>query len=76
MAPPIPVNEEIKPTTKPNTVFKNKFNLSFIFAVYLSTSTDVEWMIITGLNRVLFESSSLYLLFPLFYLKNKLKIWN
>ena len=49
-------------------------NLSFIFAVYLSTSTDVEWMIITGLNRVLFESSSLYLLFPLFYLKNKLKI--
>lgn len=32
MAPPIPVNEEIKPTIKPNTVFKNKFNLSFIFA--------------------------------------------
>ena len=32
MAPPIPVNEEIKPTIKPKTVFKNKFNLSFIFA--------------------------------------------
>ena len=32
MAPPIPVNEEIKPTIMPKTVFKNKFNLIDLFS--------------------------------------------
>ncbi len=49
-------------------------HLSFIFTIYLSTSTDVSWMVITGLNRVFFEASSIYLLFPIFYLKKKFKI--
>ena len=46
----------------------------FIFAIYLSTNKEVHWMVITGLNRVFFEASSLYLLYPMFFLKNKFKI--
>ena len=49
-------------------------HLGFIFIIYLSTSTDVNWMVVTGLNRVFFEASSIYLLFPIFYLKIKFKI--
>ena len=49
-------------------------HLGFIFIIYLSTSTDVNWMVVTGLNRVFFEASSIYLLFPTFYLKRKFKI--
>ena len=49
-------------------------NLMFIFAIYLSTNKEVHWMVITGLNRVFFEASSLYLLYPMFFLKNKFKI--
>ena len=49
-------------------------NLFFIFAIYLSTNKEVHWMVTTGLNRVFFEASSLYLLYPMFFLKNKFKI--
>ena len=49
-------------------------NIGFIFATYLSTTFDINIMVVTGLNRVFFESSALYLLFGLFYLKNKFKI--
>ena len=49
-------------------------NISFIFVTYLSTTLDINFMVVTGLNRVFFESSSLYLLFGLFFIKNKFKI--
>ena len=49
-------------------------NISFIFVIYLSTTVDIDFMVNTGLNRIYFESSSLYLLFGIFYLKNKFKI--
>ena len=49
-------------------------NIGFIFVTYLSTTFDINFMVVTGLNRVFFESSALYLLFGLFYLKNKFKI--
>ena len=49
-------------------------NIAFIFVTYLSTTFDINFMVVTGLNRVFFESSALYLLFGLFYLKNKFKI--
>ena len=49
-------------------------NIGFIFATYLSTTIDINFMVVTGLNRVFFESSALYLLFVMFYLKHKLKI--
>ncbi len=49
-------------------------NIVFIFTAYLSTTIDLNHMVVTGLNRVFFESSSLYLLFGLIYLKNKFKI--
>ena len=49
-------------------------NIGFIFVIYLSTTLDINFMVVTGLNRVFFESSSLYLLFGLFFIKNKFKI--
>jgi hypothetical protein len=49
-------------------------NICFIFFVYLSTTYDLNFMVVTGLNRVFFESSALYLLFGLIYIKYKLKI--
>ncbi len=49
-------------------------NIVFIFVTYLSTTIDINFMVVTGLNRVFFESSALYLLFGLFYLKHKFKI--
>jgi hypothetical protein len=49
-------------------------NIGFIFVTYLSTTFDINFMVVTGLNRVFFESSALYLLFVMFYLKHKLKI--
>ena len=49
-------------------------NVGFIFVTYLSTTLDINFMVVTGLNRVFFESSALYVLFGLFYLKNKFKI--
>tara|TARA_B100001093_G_C26805439_1_gene1005277 strand:+ start:634 stop:1932 length:1299 start_codon:yes stop_codon:yes gene_type:complete len=49
-------------------------NIIFIFGTYLSTTMDINFMVVTGLNRVFFESSALYLLFGLFYLKHKFKI--
>ena len=49
-------------------------NIVFIFGTYLSTTIDINFMVVTGLNRVFFESSALYLLFGLFYLKHKFKI--
>ena len=49
-------------------------NIGFIFATYLSTTIDINFMVVTGLNRVFFESSALYLLFVMFYLKHKLEI--
>ena len=49
-------------------------NFGFIFITYLSTTIDINFMVVTGLNRVFFESSALYLLFGLFYIKNKFKI--
>ena len=49
-------------------------NIGFIFTVYLSTTFDINHMVTTGLNRVFFESSGLYLLFGLFYVKSKFKV--
>jgi hypothetical protein len=45
-------------------------NIFFLIFIYLSTSKDFNHMIVTGFNRVFFESSSYYLIFILIYFNN------
>ena len=49
-------------------------NISFIYFVYFSTSPYFNLMVITSLNRILFESCAPYLLFPIIYFKKVMKI--
>ena len=42
-------------------------NYLFIFSAYLFNNEHLEFMLKTGLNRILFESSSIYILFPIIY---------
>ncbi len=45
-----------------------------IFAIYLSSPHDIEFMVSTGSLRLMFELSAPYLLFILIFLKEKFKI--
>ena len=45
-------------------------NIFFLIFIYLSTSKDFNHMLVTGFNRVFFESSSYYLIFILIYFNN------
>ena len=45
-----------------------------IFAIYLSSPHDIEFMVSTGLLRLMLEFSSPYLLFTLIFFKEKFKI--
>ena len=49
-------------------------NISFIYFVYFSATPYFEVVVITSLNRIMFESCAPYLLFPIIYLKKVMKI--
>ena len=50
-------------------------NISFTYFVYLSaTPPYFETIVLTSLNRIVFESSAPYLLFMIIYLKKIMKI--
>ena len=49
-------------------------NISFIYFVYFSATPHFELVVITGLNRIVFESCAPFLLFPIIYLKKVMKI--
>ena len=49
-------------------------NISFIYFVYFSATPHFETVVMTGLNRIVFESCAPYLLFPIIYLKKVMKI--
>ena len=49
-------------------------NIFFIYFVYFSATPRFELMVLTSLNRIVFESSAPFLLFPIIYLKNLFKI--
>ena len=49
-------------------------NISFIYFVYFSVTPYFETVVITSLNRIMFESCAPYLLFPIIYLKKVMKI--
>ena len=49
-------------------------NISFIYFVYFSATPHFEVVVITGLNRIVFESCAPFLLFPIIYLKKVMKI--
>ena len=49
-------------------------NISFIYFVYFATTPYFEVVVITSLNRIVFESCAPYLLFPIIYLKKVMKI--
>ena len=49
-------------------------NISFIYFVYFSTTPYFNLMVITSLNRIVFESCAPFLLFPIIYLKKVMKI--
>ena len=50
-------------------------NISFTYFVYLSaTPPHFESIVLTSLNRIVFESSAPYLLFMIIYLKKIMKI--
>lgn len=50
-------------------------NILFIFFIYLSTAKDINHMVITGLNRIVFESFSFTIIFLIILInKNKLFI--
>jgi len=48
-------------------------NISFIIFVYLSSTKDLNFMVETGLNRLVFESFAPILIFTLPYIKNLFK---
>ena len=67
--------------TKINIKEKNFFvffylilNISFVYLIYFSATPHLELMVLTSLNRIVFESSAPLLLFPIIYLKKVLKI--
>ena len=49
-------------------------NISFIYFVYFSATPHFKAVVITGLNRIVFESCAPFLLFPIIYLKKVMKI--
>jgi len=49
-------------------------NIFFIYFVYFSATPRFELMVLTSLNRIVFESSAPFLLFPIIYLKKFFKI--
>ena len=49
-------------------------NISFIYFVYFSSTPYFEAVVVTSLNRIVFESCAPYLLFPIIYLKKIMKI--
>ena len=49
-------------------------NITFIFFVYLSATPRFELVVLTSLNRIMFEFSAPFLLFPIIYFKKVLKI--
>ena len=49
-------------------------NISFIYFVYFSATPHFKTVVITSLNRFVFESCAPFLLFPIIYLKKVMKI--
>jgi len=49
-------------------------NIFFIYFIYFSATPHLELMVLTSLNRILFESSAPFLLFPVIYMKKIFKI--
>ena len=49
-------------------------NISFIYFIYFAATPYFEVVVITSLNRIMFESCAPYLLFPIIYLKKVMKI--